>query len=371
MRASLVVALACAGCFYSEPINREPIAALEQVSSGPIWRGSRVVFSGAASRDPDGDSLTREFRAFQCDARGRCETVPFAEQSAEEAAQFVFVVPPTRADGEPSGTIEVQLEVTDAHRATATIQQRISIQNRPPSVMLSASGFSPLRLGEYPVGTRVEVAATATDPDPSDAALVRIDWSRPPLLPPGVDASAIKWEPSDSHPDVAYLTATAAGQYTVRATAVDVVGATSEDDLSILFVADAPACVATTTPPSTMGTYVISRADGPRWFAIASVRDDLDPYPQPTDATAPPSLLRFEWSLASPATSGELLELTGYQQAGLRIDPTDYAPGSRLAIRVQALDRVSRELPCDPWSMTCSIGGNDCLQRVGWDVEIR
>jgi hypothetical protein len=79
----------------------------------------------------------------------------------------------------------------------------------------------------------------------------------------------------------------------------------------------------------------------------------------------------FRWFLAGPHTGGELVPVAGTAGAELSIDPVHYAPGDLVELRVEAADRVARELPCSPVQQTCSIGGNGCLQRITWEVEIR
>jgi hypothetical protein len=122
---------------------------------------------------------------------------------------------------------------------------------------------------------------------------------------------------------------------------------------------DQPPCIAATTPAALPSArYLLDTRDGARRFAVDSVVDDLDAWP------AAGSMLAFRWFVDD-------VEVEGHDLPDLTLDPAAYLPGDTVALRVEIADRVARSLPCAPDQPECSIGGDACLQRVTWTVEVR
>jgi hypothetical protein len=159
----------------------------------------------------------------------------------------------------------------------------------------------------------------------------------------------------------------------VEVTASDGVGGTVTGSESILVQDDALPCVVATEPEALPDArYILDRDALPRRFAVLQVRDDLDVYPSPPASLQPPmGTAGFRWFVATPDTSGALVQIDGHDSADLVVDASAYAPGDRLELRVEIDDRVGRDVICAPDAPTCSLGGDSCRQRVTWEVEVR
>jgi hypothetical protein len=118
------------------------------------------------------------------------------------------------------------------------------------------------------------------------------------------------------------------------------------------------------------GRYIVDGV-APRRFAVLSVTDDLDFYPARADQTGFLGTASMRWYIATPDTGGAFVEVQGHAVADYVVDPSAYAPGDALSLRVEIDDRVGRQIVCDPAQPTCSLEQNECLQRVTWGVEIR
>lgn len=106
----------------------------------------------------------------------------------------------------------------------------------------------------------------------------------------------------------------------------------------------------------------------PTLFQVTVVKDDLDPYPGFPDDTVLGSP-KFTWSLLPPGGSTRLPFGTTNHAS---LDPSNYAPGDILELRVEIADRKALPITCDQASPTCSvISDNACLQRLTWRVEVR
>jgi hypothetical protein len=368
LRVALVlVVLGAGGCLYTGPINDRPRAGIEKQSPGPYHDpGERIDFSAGKSSDPeDGGSLRAVWSAYSCPSEASCTPIGTRE---ERGIHEVFSVAVPEAD---HSAIQVQLDVRDRSGAQSRDIMRVEIGNRAPTFRLEVvqGGQAPGTTDTFVVTVPVEITVSnLVDPDGDETTLT---WSLADR-PVGSDPNDVEWRPLGGGatyeliPDVA-------GRWRVDVTATDGLeqGTTTVME-QILVDQDQPPCIEIASPAAPApGRFALRRDDGPRSFALLSVRDDLDPYPRPVSSSPHLGDASFRWFLAGPQSGGELVPVAGAAGAELAIDPAHYAPGDIVELRVEAADRVARELPCSAAQQTCSIGGDGCLQRITWEVEIR
>jgi hypothetical protein len=365
----LGTALGAAGCFFVQPINSAPQARIEKDTQGPHYRGDTLQFSARKSGDQDGELLRAEWKAFTCSPDGNaCDTPSFASRAGAPLSEsFQFTIPAFRQDSaQATSLILITVTVADPQGAEHQDQVYVDVLNQDPSLDLQVQGFRSPSGSGYPVGTSMRILAASQDPD-EDA--VTLDWRLYPAQ--GSVPANVRWQAID---DITYeLEPDIAGLWTVEVTASDGFGGTVTLAEPILVQADALPCIAATEPAAPpQGRYILDRDGTPRRFAVLSVSDDLDVYPPPpADLQPPMGSASFRWFVATPDTAGGLIELGGHDVADLLVDTSAYAPGDRLTLRVEIDDRVGRDLVCAPAAPTCSLGGDSCLQRVTWEVEVR
>jgi len=358
--------LAPAGCFYTSSINDRPVADIEidlLETPGPYYYpGTPVALSARKSFDAeDGGDVTCEWRRTVChpeqDGQEDCQP----ERTELPCGQnYEFVLPAAKHD-----PVRVQLEVTDRDDDSTIDTETIQVANRAPEVEI---GLPPSRTDHFVVTLPVEVSAMPRDPDKD----TEIDLSWELLKPRGAGAD-VELVPLDSSGLAYRFTPDVAGIWRVDVTADDGFAQGRETyhrDVAIL--EDQAPCIELTLPAAPgEGRLVYGRDEGPRAFEVLRVDDDLDPHPRSPDPPADLGEPSFSWFLASPDTGGELVPVAGATAASLTIDPSVYAPGDLLQLRVEVADRVERSLPCADDESACAIAGDDCYQRLGWDVEVR
>lgn len=370
MRAALAMtAASLAGCFYTETINERPSADIARQSLDSPTRGDRIRVS-AEVYDPDGtmQQPTIAWTALACaegEAEADCDEVTTGIQ-----IQFEFDVPLTTDDDEPVNRVIVILDVTDPLGAHAVPRQHLElpIGNAEPTLEVQRQGR--LFMGSYPIGVPVTIVARKADQD-DGAANVMID--EPVLYAPTgasledatltlVDETAneVTWE----------LVATEPGQWDLELTARDPFEPTPGEVtamISIPVAEDQSPCLAVAEPvfPPAGAQIVLEDA---RRFAVLAVEDDLDVWPeQPSDPYL--GVAGFRWFLATPASGGAFVPLSGVDGSGVDLDPASYTPGDELALRVEVVDRLDRPL-CDPALDSCAVAAG-CYQRQTWRVEVR
>lgn len=355
------------GCVFFEPINARPTAQVRKLSPGPHYRGDRILFQADKFRDPDGSPVQLAWRARACATGGQvCDSVPIADVVQPSSKQLEVGVPRFRADGAAVLAVRVELTVTDQDGAEAIDSLVVDILNHAPTLALQSQGYRAAG-GGYPLGTTVVVVAQAEDVD-GDA--VALQWALTP--PPGSVPGDLVWEPmtETAEPDHR-LRADIAGLWTVSVTANDgETGGVTVETLAILVQPDQPPCVLVTDPAAQ--TSAALPVDAPRVFAVRVVGDDLDPYPAPVvpseDGDGIVGVTAFAWSIKANNGAREPIATTSSM---LRLEPSDYAPGDRVQVRVEVSDRKPRILGCADDEPTCSLDGDQCLQRISWEVEIR
>ena len=372
-----VLMLAIGGCFYVEDINQAPVAQIQRAAQGPVLRGGTVELTGVAT-DPDGDSVSRSWSAFACAADGiDCDPSSVPNGTGSDP-NFNVTVPAFRADGlSPTGSLIVFLDVSDAYGASALQRASLTLDvtDSAPTLALQVHGFSSNLDGDYPVAAPITFIAQTSDTDDGPSNVV-LTWElHPPdgAVPGVYSFVAVENPPQGNDPTLRteeyLLTPDVVGTWTAVVTATDPVGQTTMMELPVLVQADQPPCLGALTPIVPPGGASFPLEDERR-FAVLTVDDDLDVYPPPSDMSIQ-GTTTFRWFLGSPASGGALIELTGVTGNAVDLDPTQYAPGDQLMLRVEIADRVARTLPCDASAASCSIGGDACVQRQTWSVGVR
>ncbi|MCA9678269.1 MAG: hypothetical protein H6709_16740 [Kofleriaceae bacterium] len=365
LAALLFAAPAAAGCFYADPINERPSADIQRVTPGPIARGGTLsVF--AEVFDPDGDMTDVAWAAFVC-SDGACDAAPAATGAARS---FSVTVPALTASGLPSTTVRVELDITDSWGAKAVPHQELELDlvDAGPTLLPQAQGR--VYRGQHPLPIPVRIIAKVDDADDGPAAVTIDD---PVLLEPRgttLAGSSITYLPDESSATerVYELIVDEPGNWDVRFTGHDPLGAEVETTLTVPFADDQWPCIGAADPgfPPEGASVVL---DAPRRFALLSVQDDLDIWPPPPPSDPYLDATSFRWWLASPATGGALVALDGVDGAAVDLDPARYQPGDALELRVEIVDRADRAL-CDASLPSCeALAG--CFQRRSWTVEVR
>lgn len=365
--AVLTVAIG-SGCLFLDEINSPPQAQVETVVAGPYYRGTTIAVRADKSDDPNGDRLIVDWKAFTCSAdRTVCDAPAFQELArVSSETDFMVEVPMQRAlaTPEPVQVIAVEAEVFDTRGASHSDRVFIDLTNLEPELTLQPQGIlTPDRLG-FPVGARVRIASLVSDPE--DDALV-YTWERTSVS----GSSDDQWSPDGT---AAEITPDVPGSWEVSLTVTDSLGASVSDHATLTISADGPPCILSLDPPYVPGArYIVDRDAPARRFTVLSARDDLDSYPRRRgDPTTDEffGTAHFRWFIATPDTGGQLTEVAGHQLADYLLDPSGFAPGDQLSLRVEAQDRIERDLICGDADPTCSLV-EDCMQRVTWDVEVR
>jgi hypothetical protein len=265
--------------------------------------------------------------------------------------------------------IRVQLVVRDKNGAESRDIETIEVGNRSPVITLQVrqGGQAPGLSTSYVVTVPLEVAVVVSDPD-MDPTTLAWDLVRPRESNPG----DVTWRPVGETGTVYELIPDVSGIWRVDVTASDGLPEGTEVHMEQILVAeDQPPCIGITSPASPGGgRHVLRREDGPRAFSVLHVSDDLDPSPRPAIDSPYVGLTTFAWSLAGPQTGGTLAPLPGVTGPEHVIDPSGYAPGDLLELRVDVSDRVARAPACDAADPVCA-SSETCFQRLTWEVEIR
>ena len=359
------------GCFFVEPINQRPSLEIRNESSGAVHRGDTVRLF-AIWDDPDGHPVALDWRVYACtDATdpAACDDAPFQESSAEMIA---IVVPRQRVS--PAGPVEslrVVLEAEDALGATARPTQELVIPviNAAPSVELARTSRY-----RYVTGTPIQLFAKVGDIDDGPAGLHPLQWEvfAPAQLPYTLeDDPAFVGDPDD--PVFAHFskvfTPMGEGEWKIRVTATDVLGASTSEIVELAVGADGPPCLAQLSPIVPTGGAVLPLVE-PALFRVPRVLDDLDVYP-PQTADPILGVARFEWLVRAPGQS-TYRRVEGATGNTLAFDPAAYALGDLVEIRVQIYDRSATPISCADTEQACSVISQPaCIQRQTWRVEVR
>lgn len=379
MRPLLALVLV-SGCLIAEPINQRPSLDIERTDDGTAFRGDTVTLHAIAN-DPEKQFVHFQWRAYLCTTATvtleDCDKAPFYTDIRENAE---FVVPSKRADADVAvEQIMVLLEGQDAYGATANpIQQLVVfVSNHAPDVVLRKDS----RYG-YVEGVSLNIYAKVGDADDGQND-VQLTWKvYTPMTQPAYDFEdiTVPQDPTDpQHLQVGKrFTPKGVGDWEVELTATDSIaraclaaggtdcGVTVER-VTVTVVPDHAPCLSQWAPiaPPVGATFPMT---DPTLFQVTVVQDDLDLYPGvPSDPVL--GTTSFAWSLLPPGGSRQSIGVTSNH---VSLDPSHYAPGDVLELRVEIADRKNTPITCADANPTCSvIADNSCLQRLTWRVEVR
>lgn len=383
------------GCFYTDAINERPSVQIRNDSMEP-HRGAMVHLESTSS-DPEGDYVSYKWRAYGCgeiddpndphilDNCNHSFEADYKPDPTTTGVQpsFDFMVPfdydLTATETKlPTQSVVVILEAMDAQGAVARPSARLVLPviDQQTSIVLAKSSVY-----RYVKGTPVDLFAKVTDDDddPTDTSF-HVDFT-----PYGLNGQCVgdgtctiaAADPSfvvnpTSSADVEFhqiLTPMTTGTYSVSVVATPPVGEPQTATIDMQIVDDGAPCLDQLVPvvPPTGTALPLTE---PTLFRVASVSDDLDPYPlHPNDPIfrAP----RFEWSLQGPGQSTHAV-IPGATNNSFAIDPASYATGDVLELRVTIHDRNETAVSCPDGAATCStISNTTCLQRQTWRMEVR
>jgi hypothetical protein len=369
------IAAACAGCFYTDPINDAPrIDSLSRVCAGSpcdqtfgdVHRGDTIQLA-ATFHDPDGPSSECRYAwtAIACNADlTQCDTRTAYAGGAPSPA---IHVPSQLEDSDgPVQWIRVTLELFDGRGAHATEKLDVEVNEGPALIVRDASRTRT-------VGGPIVMFATYGDPDGA-AENVTVTWTVAP--PPGViGAPYTKSDPvtMQDPDDPAHLTSRetivpmVVGEgWDIAVTATDAFGQKTVVHAGVDIAADTPPCIAALDPIVAPDGAVLP-ISAPTRFAVPLVTDDLDPYPalagEPLFGTS-----AFQWSILPPGAAA-WQPLAGAVTSSFELDPSAFVLGDRVGVRVEVEDRNRAPVTCDPAAATC--GTPSCVQRQTWQVEAR
>lgn len=363
--ALVVGALAThAACLYVSPINERPRARIEEVSTGPYHVGDQVVISVEDTTD---DRSTRDLTVFWqaqlCDADGgNCEVVDVSGVGPSVRSQASITV-------DRKGELVVTATITDAQGARDEIDLRVDVVNQDPTIEVQiADGFpDPGDSGGFVLNLPVKLVADIKDDDGDELTTTWV------AFPPMGSTSTVDVVPVPGEDEAYTLEADDPGIWEIRITADDGDGGVVEHIEPIVFAVDGPPCIGATQPAAGPIAAVVSE---PTRFTVQAVFDALDAYPKPVNAHPAVGETTFSWKLADPASGGAFVDLSS-PVADVLIDPTLYAPGDRLTLRVEVDDRNNfLPLGCDVGQALCDALDTAnptpaCTQRTTWEIEIR
>ena len=185
------------------PPNRAPVANAGADQTGTV--GAQVTLSGGGSSDPDGDSLTFEWRTTASPGG-----IPVSLAGAA-TTQATFTPSAT-------GVYEFELTVSDAEFADRdTVRVTVGAANLAPTVDAGADQA-------VTVGAAATIAATAEDPDGDPLTFAWTVTSRP------VGSTA---QPAPANAATISITPDVAGEYVLQVTVTDGRGGQAVDDVRV------------------------------------------------------------------------------------------------------------------------------------------
>ena len=356
-------ALAQAACLYIAPVNERPRPRVDINTPGPFHIGDRIEATANGSRD-DGKlgDLRVAWQARICDREQNCDLLQ-VETTGQSTGQVAAVT------ADRKGTITFVATVTDKQGASESFEITADIVNRAPTIAQPQlnEGFFDSNANAYVIGLPVEIATSVED---SDGDPLEVSWV---AFPPQGSTSTVDVVEVDGKTDTFSLDPDESGVWQVQITADDGDGGVIEHLEPVIFIPDGPPCIATTQPAANPVATVVDSATR---FTVLSVSDALDPFPRAINPHPAVGQTSFSWKLATPASGGAFVDLNT-AVADVLIDPTLYAPGDQLTLRVEVDDRNAHlPLGCDEAQAKCNAGdvtnpAPSCSQRTTWEIEIR
>ncbi|MEM9487806.1 MAG: hypothetical protein AAGC55_01615 [Myxococcota bacterium] len=368
------------GCFYTGAIRDDPDVSIVELTEDPQLnhhRGDQVQFSAEKSSGIDAPFIELQWTARTCEPGGvNCGPAFATRPGADRLQPFSFTIPATHTDDTPTQEVFVLLTARDTASEEELLLDQDTVSflviNRAPEQPELQIQAEPAPDGAgYPVATTIPLVARSRD---SDGDPLELTWSFDDRCPECFVEVAPTFSDANGYYQSVYeFTPNATGMWEVVITASDTLDAT-ERRATIAIQSDAAPCIGTSDPalqpPDSQALYIVERNAGPRRFSVLSVRDDLDVYPPPDNDDPNRGAASFRWLIARPETGGALEEVVGYDLADYEINPSVYAPGDRLTVRVEIEDRQERQF-CAETEPLCSQQGNTCYQRATWEIEIR
>lgn len=364
----LLAALGLAGCLI-EPINQRPSIDIRGEPSDPVYRGDHLALSAVAS-DPEGQVVGFQWRVYACtdasslDCDNRDPFFTSVLQSIE------LDVPIRRVDGvTPVESLRIVLEAVDELGATAKPSEELvlPVLDAPPTLRLDKTSRY-----RYVAGTPIEVFALVGDADDGAANVQPLVWEV--FGPAGgthelVDVDV--GQPTDPAQQQfgKRFTPMQPGEWQVRVTARDPLGAEKVETLTLAIGADRPPCLAQLSPIVPTDGLALPLTE-PTLFRVPVVIDDLDVYP-PVTSDAVLGTTTFAWSLQAPGQATHV-PIAGAVGNSVALDPSAFTPGDIVELRVEIFDREPEAIPCIDSEQTCSVIAEPaCIQRQTWRVEVR
>lgn len=365
------------GCFYVPSVNQRP--GLEIRSNGAtLVRGGTAAFE-AVIVDPEADAVDLQWRAYLCKGPAPVDPSEFGDCDQEAFFDGIgpdfeipFIEPTTRETGDVTTGIRVTLDGQDDRGASAKPAQRIAIavENAPPDVRFPPDAIES-KFG-LTVDTPVRVFAAYGDVDDTPAN-VTLTWEvfAPTEVPfdpaTPVPAEQVPPPPEGLAQEGIEFTPTVEGNWQVRVTATDAANAMTSVTNTIVVVPDRAPCLSGEMPrifdDTTLPVFE------PTLFS-SSVDDNLDPWPSSSGDELFGTAL-FTWSV-KVGTGPRNIVVETEEQNSYAFDPTAYAVGTIVEIRVEIEDRVERTLTCPDGDAKCAVdSGSVCFQRKTWRVEAR
>ncbi|HEX2690076.1 MAG TPA: hypothetical protein VHN14_25855 [Kofleriaceae bacterium] len=371
------------GCFYIDPINQRPSAAILEQFSGAVHRGDHLLFT-ADYFDPEHQPGTCTWKAIACageDDAGHVigcddDTAAFYTKTLDIADIADLTVPLVTREGQvPVQAIKVKMEARDDRGALTQPLETYRVDDLPPSLELRRSAHS------YTVGAPIDLFAKYGDTD-DGTRNVALAWTVfTPNTQPAYTLTdrAVVQDPRDpGHVTVGKtLVPHGTGEWDVKVTATDELGGTTVQHLVFTVGPDQPPCLVSVqpaVPPADAQLPIVA----PTVFQVPLVSDDLDAYPplfgQPQFGTT-----TFAWSTlivppgvppGVPPVAPVRQPLVGATGNSIDFDPAAFTPGDIVELRVEIFDR--NHIMCVDDRPTCSvIAQPSCLQRQTWRVEVR
>jgi hypothetical protein len=363
--AVLIASLALGGCFYIDPINQRPSLDIKQDNVGPIFRGDNVSFT-AVVVDPDDQDVDLVWHLYLCTDATTFSDCDSQSALAGDKRSFSFEVPKKRLDDTtPVEGIRIVLDGIDDHGAVAKPpdQLQLPVLDRSPTLTLRKQSDYVQPNMQFVVGMPINLYAKLQD---SDDTLASLDLEWTVFSPQQVPADFVAGTTPNPDEVAKILTPQVVGEWTVKATVTDPAMNTDTKSEVVSVIADAPPCITSPSPLVPMPSEPDLPVMDPTLFQ-AKVADDLDSYPKLPGGSLYGEAT-FVWSILAPGNPRTVIG-TG---PNILFDPSVYAPGTHVEVRVEVQDRKQIPVNCPDGDATCSVGGNtSCIQRQTWRVEAR
>ena len=358
--AVLLIVMVTGACLAFEDINRPPQARIE-LGDGNVRSpvaGDVLTLWANKSTDPEQpvSELVAEWLVLPC-VIGDVDCVPLR--------QVLSATEPFELTLETNRPLEVVLSVTDEHGAVDRDTLPVLPANRLPVFQPAPYVATPTATGSFPLGPRLEVIAAAIDPDGNSDT---VSVAGRAIGPNNPDSSGGLLMPHPDVPDTFLFVPDVTGTWIVEFEATDEDGGVSpKAAVPVVIETDQPPCIERAFPQAEL----VRTTDEPSaLLEVLVVSDDLDPFPTPPSQDPAYGVPRFHWWVAAPASGGQFMPVEQHVASSYLVDPSAFAPGDVVSVRVEIQDRVARDVNCAADENICEqVPG--CMQRFTWEVAIR